>query len=126
MKTNMRDRELSTWTSKGPKHGGYYVATIGDIVVGMMAYKVSTDELEMFRVHTNRQFRKLGVATTILRKVELIANELGCKSVKALTTDAQIEAVKFYSSHSYNIVKKVPYCAHGTDFLNLLTFKKDI
>ena len=96
---------------------GFYVATIDEEVVGTISYLMEVscvllstivncniyhciqteDELEIFRLSTDKEYRKAGVASKLVAKIERVASVLKCTKIKASTSSAQESALKFYS-----------------------------
>lgn len=39
----MRDKEMSEWTCQGLTKAGMFVATVDDVVLGLVAYRISRE-----------------------------------------------------------------------------------
>ena len=122
--TTMKGRDLHYWTSNGSNYG-FYVATIDDLVVGTISFKADEESLEFFRLSTDKEFRNLGIATALLKKIEEVAGELGCSKVKLDTSNAQIPAMKLYQRLGYKTVGQSHYIL-GSDFLIVVFYEKCI
>jgi len=70
LSTNMRDKNLESWTNHPQDVSGYLVAVTEGIVVGTISYKkVDADVLEIFRLSVDKNFRKLGIAKKLVNAV---------------------------------------------------------
>ena len=118
----MRDKELSEWTCQGIKSASFFVATIDDEVVGTVGYKIKVrkqnriknnhitfavfhniqdKEMEIFRLSTDHRFRKHGVASKLMNKIDSCASILECENIIAETACCQYGAVKFYTKKGW-------------------------
>ena len=125
MSTNMKDKELKEWTARGSHVAGYWVAEVEGIVAGTVAYTISGDMLEIHRLSTDGSFRKLGLASLLVKKMESTAREYGCSYIEAVASDIQIPAMKFYERMGYNMVAREPFFGN-TDFSHIITYKKSL
>ena len=105
----MRDKELSEWTCRGVRSRGFHVATIDDEVVGIVAYKVEGDGIEMLRLATDVSHRRKGVATKLVNKLERTAAILKLKYITTTTASAQEPSIKFLLNNEWTMVRKVFY-----------------
>ena len=123
----MKDRELPEWTGKGQEYGGFYVATLSDLVVGTVAYQTTkwNNTLDMFRLSVDKDYRKLGVAAALVQKMEVIARQNGCGVVEAMTSDAQLAAMRFYPRQGYKHESSRRYL-QWTDFIHQNVFRKHV
>ena len=105
----MRDKELSEWTCRGARSRGFHVATIDDEVVGIVAYKVEDDGIEMLRLATDVNHRRKGVATKMVNKLERTAAILKLKYISAVTASAQEPSIKLLLKNEWTMVRKYFY-----------------
>jgi len=125
LNSDMRDKEMSYWTCRGVQTAGFYVATIDDVVVGTIAYiKESDKELEIFRLSTEKEHRKAGVASKLVAKIERIAAVLKCSTIKASTSSAQESALKFYSRNSWTEVSRAGIAGSFLHGIQIITLEK--
>jgi GNAT superfamily N-acetyltransferase len=98
------------------------VAFENDKAVGCGAFKTFDDtSVEIKRMYTKPEARKLGVASTILLELESWAKEMGFESAVLETGTRQIEAVNFYRKNGYDVT---PNYGQYENVLNSLCFKK--
>jgi len=127
LNSDMRDKELTYWTCRGVQAAGFYVATIDQEVVGTISYlKESEDELEIFRLSTDKEFRKAGVASKLVAKIERVAAVLKCTRIKASTSSAQESALKFYTRNSWNESSRRAFTGQFLHGIEGVTFLKTV
>ncbi|MFH4966144.1 GNAT family N-acetyltransferase [Gaetbulibacter sp. M235] len=89
---------------------------------GCGAFKMfEKDCVEIKRMFTNANFRGKGVASKILKELEVWAKELNYKSCILETGIRQTEAVAFYKKSNYTLI---PNYGQYTNVSNSLCFKK--
>lgn len=124
LNSDMRDKEMVYWTCRGVKTAGFFVATIDDEVVGTIAYiKQSDDQLEIFRLSTDKNYRKLRVASKLVAKIERVAGILKCGEIKAETSIAQESAIRFYNRNGWTETSRYSYpgnCIHGVQLVSFI------
>lgn len=99
------------------------IAYLNKVPVGCGAFKAfDKSSVEIKRMFVNPENRSKGIASKILKELELWGNELGFKSCILETGKRQIEAVKFYKKNSYNLI---PNFGQYKDVANSLCFKKE-
>ena len=77
----------------------------------------SEDELEIFRLSTDKEYRKAGVASKLVAKIERVAAVLKCTRIKASTSSAQESALKFYTRNSWTEVWE---CLNYKEYIYIL------
>jgi len=81
------------------------VAYLNEKPVGCGAFKkFDTDCVEIKRMFTSNTTREKGVATKILRELEIWASELNYKACILETGIRQTEAVQFYKKNNYKLI----------------------
>ncbi|WP_034040993.1 GNAT family N-acetyltransferase [Wocania ichthyoenteri] len=100
------------------------VAYSNSIPVGCGAFKAfNTNTVEIKRMYTNSENRGEGIASKILKELEIWSNELGYNYCVLETGIRQVEAVQFYKKNNYTIIPNFePY----KNVENSLCFKKDL
>lgn len=127
LNSDMRDKELTYWTCRGVQTAGFYVATIDDDIVGTIAYlKESDHQVEIFRLSTDKQYRREGVAAKLVAKIERVAAVLKCSSLKAATSSAQEAALKFYNRNHWAQQSRFGHTGHFLHGIDIVTFLKTI
>ena len=57
--------------------------------------------MEIFRLSTDNRYRKYGVASKLMNKIDSCASILECENIIAVTSCTQYGAVKFYSKKGW-------------------------
>ncbi|OIQ22827.1 GNAT family N-acetyltransferase [Lacinutrix sp. MedPE-SW] len=83
----------------------------------------NTTSVEIKRMFTKPEFRGLNIASSILKKLELWALELGYSYSVLETGIRQVEAVGFYKKSNYKII---PNYGQYKNMENSLCFKKQL
>lgn len=98
------------------------VAYFNGIPAGCGAFKLfEKDSVEIKRMFTNANFRGKGVASKILKELEMWAMELNYTSCILETGIRQTEAVSFYKNNDYTLIPNYgPYI----NVSNSICFKK--
>lgn len=95
-----------------------------EIPIGCGAMKENAPGvMEIKRMFTLPESRGKGVATKILKELELWAEQLGYKKCILETGKRQMEAVAFYQKNSY---KPIPNYGQYKGMENSLCFEKDL
>lgn len=100
------------------------IAYSNNSAVGCGAFKAfNTNTVEIKRMYTNTENRSEGIASKILKELEIWSNELGYNYCVLETGIRQVEAVQFYKKNDYTIIPNFePY----KNVENSLCFKKDL
>lgn len=81
------------------------VAYVDDAFVGCGAIKkYNKDIVEIKRMYVSPKRRGLGIATSVLKGLEMWAKELGYKKCILETGIRQVEAVSFYKKNRYKLI----------------------
>ncbi len=100
------------------------VAYIDGTAVGCGAFKpFDNSSVEIKRMYTTPQTRGMGVASEILKSLELWASELGYASCVLETGIRQKEAVQFYKKNNYKSIEKY---GQYVNMDNSVCFKKEL
>jgi len=85
-----------------PPYGGFFVARVGEDVVGCAGLRRHDDDVvEVKRMFVRADHRRRGHARTLLRALEARARESGYRRVVLETGLAQPEAIALYESEGY-------------------------
>lgn len=79
-----------------------FIAFKGNKYLGLVTYKISKKSLEIITM--NVIVRSKGIGTAFLKAVEKTARKLKCKKVWLITTNDNIDALRFYQQRGFNIV----------------------
>ncbi len=100
------------------------VAYIDNVAVGCGAIKpIDKDKMEVKRMYVLPENRGLGVASSVLEKLELWAKEMHCKSCVLETGQKQPEAIQLYLKAGYIIIPNYGQYI-GVD--NSICFEKEL
>ncbi|WP_166965514.1 GNAT family N-acetyltransferase [Yeosuana marina] len=98
------------------------VAYVDDMPAGCGAFKAFENNcVEIKRMFTHADFREQGVASVILKELEVWAKELHYNSCILETGIRQTEAVEFYKKNNYVLI---PNYGQYKNVTNSLCFKK--
>ena len=79
------------------------IAFSGDTVEGYLFYEIQGNECEIIVLKAYKQFQGLG--TTLIEQVTQIAKEQGCQRIFLMTTNDNIDALRFYQKRGFHIFK---------------------
>jgi GNAT superfamily N-acetyltransferase len=75
------------------------VARDGELLAGVLTYVLGDRECEILTLHTAARWR--GVGTALVEAVERIARDAGCTRLWALTTNDNVDALRFYQRRGF-------------------------
>jgi GNAT superfamily N-acetyltransferase len=75
-------------------------------LAGVLTYVIDRDECEILTLHTAEQWR--GVGTALLESVERVAAEHGCRRLWLLTTNDNVDALRFYQRRGFRLAELNP------------------
>lgn len=75
-------------------------------IVGLAMYDILNNECELISINSLHEHQ--GIGTTLLDKVIDIAKQNNCTKIKLITTNDNINAIKFYQQKGFDMVKL--YC----------------
>ena len=78
-----------------------YVAEIGGKRFGLLTYNIKNDELEI--VTMNAIEERKGIGTALLEEVESFAKQKNYKRLWLITTNDNVDALRFYQKKGYEI-----------------------
>jgi len=68
-------------------------------IVGLITYDIRDEECEL--VTLNSLLNKMGLGSSLLRSMEDAAREAGCKRIWLITTNDNVEALRFYQKRGF-------------------------
>jgi L-amino acid N-acyltransferase YncA len=77
------------------------VAEVGSRLVGVLTYIPTPDACEILTLHTVEQWR--GAGTALMRAVEDIAKRQGCARLFLVTTNDNLDALRFYQRRGFEL-----------------------
>ncbi len=98
------------------------IAYLNDTPVGCGAFKKYTEkETEVKRMFTLPETRGMGIASKILKELEVWSKELNYKACILETGKSQVEAVQFYQKNKYTVI---PNYGQYEGVTNSICFRK--
>ena len=79
-----------------------FVAYRGKKILGLTTYHIRNSNLEI--VTMNATIQGKGIGTALLRATEVTAHRLKCKKIWLITTNDNVDALRFYQQKGFNIV----------------------
>jgi GNAT superfamily N-acetyltransferase len=105
------------------EHGSARVARLGELLdpgehaallaeeddqrlLGVLTYALDGDRCEILTVHALEQWR--GVGSALVAEVERIATHAGCRRLWLITTNDNVDALRFYQRRGFRLLKLHP------------------
>lgn len=82
---------------------GYYLENEKQKKIGLITYEIKKNVCEIMTLNAFQKFK--GIGTCLLKKVIKTAKDNKCKKIKALTTNDNIDALRFYQKRGFRIFK---------------------
>jgi ribosomal protein S18 acetylase RimI-like enzyme len=82
------------------------VAEEGGRVVGVITYVIDGDRCELLTVHAAE--RQRGIGKALFQRVRRIAVAAGCRAIWVITTNDNLDALRFYQRLGFQLVKLRP------------------
>jgi GNAT superfamily N-acetyltransferase len=79
-----------------------FIAAAGNKLVGLITYRLTDDACEV--VSLDSLMKDQGIGSALLRTVEQAAKEIGCNRIWLITTNDNINALRFYQRRGYLLV----------------------
>jgi GNAT superfamily N-acetyltransferase len=70
-------------------------------LLGVLTYVVDRAQCEVLTLHAGQQWR--GVGTALLQLVEQVATEQGCRRLWLITTNDNVDALRFYQRRGFRL-----------------------
>ena len=96
-----------------------FVAIIDGVVKGMITYCISNGECEIVSLDSIQE--RCGIGSTLINKVIEAAKRTNCYRVWLITSNDNIDAIKFYQKRSFDMV-----CIHKNAILESRKIKPQI
>ena len=89
------------------KRGGFWVAELASVVVGMFGLEPSgADAMELRRMYVDPDFRRRGIAQAMLAAAEDHCRDAGLARLDLSTSEVQPDALAFYRAQGYVQVRE--------------------
>jgi SAM-dependent methyltransferase/N-acetylglutamate synthase-like GNAT family acetyltransferase len=75
-------------------------------ITGMLAYDIRGDELEVVAIYAATPGD--GVGTALLARVDVLASEAGCRRIWLITTNDNVDALRFYQRRGFRLKTVYP------------------
>jgi GNAT superfamily N-acetyltransferase len=75
-------------------------------LAGVLTYVIGDDECEILTLHATE--RQRGAGTALLEAVERVAAERGCRRLWVLTTNDNVDALRFYQRRGFRLAELHP------------------
>lgn len=125
--TDMADPDLKFWTGRGKETSGFFVAALGENVVGTISYdRKEEGVLEIYRLSVDSQMRGRKIAQMLVDKVLQTARDLGEKKVILETSCHQAAAMKFYVKTGWTESHRLYYHGHFVHGIEIVGFYKNL
>jgi ribosomal protein S18 acetylase RimI-like enzyme len=82
------------------------VAEDGTRLLGVLTYVIHDPDCEVLTLHTDRQWS--GVGTALLAEVQRIARAAGCTRLWLITTNDNVDALRFYQRRGFRLAALHP------------------
>ena len=76
------------------------------MLVGAATYVVDGDSCELLTLHAQHQFA--GVGTALVEAVVEVAREAGCRRLWVVTTNDNVDALRFYQRRGFRLTEVRP------------------
>ena len=78
-----------------------FIAIHKDKRVGLLTYKINNKECEIITL--NSLIENRGIGSDLLDKIEKFSSSIGCKRIWLITTNDNLNALRFYQKKGYNL-----------------------
>ncbi|MEB6340845.1 GNAT family N-acetyltransferase [Mammaliicoccus sciuri] len=75
-------------------------------IIGVITYIIRNDQIEIISLDSFRE--NVGIGSQLLKKLEEISEEKDITNIPVITTNDNLNALKFYQKRGYNIRKVIP------------------
>lgn len=78
-----------------------FIAERNNVRVGLLTYNINNDELEIITLNAIEEGK--GVGTALVERIEALAKERKCRRIWLITTNDNVDALRFYQKRGYEI-----------------------
>lgn len=79
-----------------------FVAVESEKIIGLATYKISDNECEIMSLDSLKE--KQGIGTALVNRVIEVATKEKCTKIKLITTNDNINAIRFYQKRGFDMV----------------------
>ncbi len=80
---------------------GFYAVDAADHRVGLVTYEINDDQCEVITLDAFEKYR--GIGTLLMKRVEKAARRAGCRRLWFITTNDNLDAIRFYLRRGYTL-----------------------
>jgi ribosomal protein S18 acetylase RimI-like enzyme len=85
---------------------GFAVLNDNQEIIGLITYIIKAPYCEIISLDSVEE--KKGIGTALLTRLETFAQEHGCTCIQLITTNDNLNALRFYQKRGYQLVKVFP------------------
>ena len=89
-----------------------WLAWVDDVLVGVATYVVDGEASELLTLHARDRFA--GVGTALVDAVVTSAREAGCRRLCVVTTNDNVDALRFYQRRGFRLTQLRPGAVTGS------------
>jgi GNAT superfamily N-acetyltransferase len=79
------------------------IAELDGKLAGVLTYVIDGDDCEILTLHAAEQWR--GAGTALIERVERVAAEHGCRRLWLVTTNDNVDALRFYQRRGFRLAR---------------------
>ncbi len=83
-----------------------FVAEFNSAAAGLVTYHITEDQCEITSLDSLRE--GLGIGSALIKAVEMVAREQGCQRMFLVTTNGNINALRFYQRRGFTLAALRP------------------
>ena len=83
-----------------------FIIEQGEERVGLVTYRIEEDECEIVTINSLRSGE--GIGTALIEAVKAVAEEEGCKRIWLITTNDNMDALRFYQKRDFHLAAVYP------------------
>jgi N-acetylglutamate synthase-like GNAT family acetyltransferase len=81
---------------------GFCAASNGDTPLGLATFEIVDGECQLVTLHAVEQW--MGIGTALVKAVDAAAREAGCRRLWLVTTNDNLDALRFYQRRGFELV----------------------
>lgn len=97
---------ISTGVFKCDELDGFAYIDEKQEIIGLVTYDIRKDECEIISLDSIQEGK--GIGNRLMKEVENLAAQKGCTKITLITTNDNINALKFYQKRGYRLIKVFP------------------
>lgn len=82
-----------------------FIYKVDNTILGLLTYVVHEDSIEVISLDSIKEGH--GIGTKLMNEVELFAKQIGINKITLITTNDNLNALKFYQKRGYRIMKVI-------------------